>query len=239
MVVFLNLSILEDDPNQSELQAIEVDMAEAIDAATEGMEVTAEPFSFALLFADQDEFASEVGRLFGTAFVIILLILGFVFWIHPKGRLSRLGAVRRASADVGLALTVIIMSIFWMNGIGVLLGPGYLGLIGPFNELLQILPILLIGLGVDYAIHLTARYREEVGAGRDVIGGALRSSRTVGVALILATVTTAVGLLTNIWSPVTAIAEHNKMDKIYENGDVTAIQVNIKVRYDDDDDGDA
>ena len=207
MVVFLNLSILEDDPNQSELQAIEVDMAEAIDAATEGMEVTAEPFSFALLFADQDEFASEVGRLFGTAFVIILLILGFVFWIHPKGRLSRLGAVRRASADVGLALTVIIMSIFWMNGIGVLLGPGYLGLIGPFNELLQILPILLIGLGVDYAIHLTARYREEVGAGRDVIGGALRSSRTVGVALILATVTTAVGFLTNIWSPVTAIAD--------------------------------
>jgi predicted RND superfamily exporter protein len=207
MVVFLNLSVLPDDPNQVELQAIEVDMADRISTATAGMPVTAEPFSFALLFSNQDEFAGEIGRLFGTAFLIILLILGFVFWIHPKGRLTRRGALRRASADVGLALGVIIMSITWMNGVGVLLGPGYLGWIGGFSEFLQILPILLIGLGVDYAIHLTARYREEVGQGSDVVTAAVRASRTVGVALILATVTTAVGFLTNIWSPVSAITD--------------------------------
>lgn len=207
MVVFLNLSVLENDSDQTELQAIEVDMAEEIRIATGGMEVTAEPFSFALLFANQGEFQAEIGRLFGIAFLIILLILGFVFWIHPKGRLTRRGAARRAAADVGLALGVIIMSIVWMNGIGVLLGPGYLGIIGAFNEMLQIIPILLIGLGVDYAIHLTARYREEIGEGQDVVGAAVRASRTVGVALILATVTTAVGFLTNIWSPVTAIAD--------------------------------
>lgn len=207
MVVFLNLSVLEDDPDQTELQAIQVEMAAEIQEATDGLEVSAEPFSFALLFSNQDEFQSEIGRLFGTAFLIILAILGFVFWIHPKGRMTRLAALRRASADVGLALGVIIMSIIWMNGLGVLLGPGFLGIIGPFNEFLQILPILLIGLGVDYAIHLTARYREEIGAGKDVVAAAVRASRTVGVALILATVTTAVGFLTNIWSPVTAIAD--------------------------------
>lgn len=207
MVVFLNLAVLPDDPNQIELQAIEVDMADEIAVATEGLPVTAEPFSFALLFADQGEFQQEIGRLFGTAFLIILLILGFVFWIHPKGRMTRRGALRRASADVGLALGVIIMSIVWMNGIGVLLGPDYLGWIGKFSEFLQILPILLIGLGVDYAIHLTARYREEVGQGSDVISAAMRASRTVGVALILATVTTAVGFLTNISSPVRAITD--------------------------------
>jgi len=207
IVVFLNLAVLENDSDMSQLQAIELDMADAIDAATDGLVVTAEPFSFALLFADQGEFQAEIGRLFGFAFLIILLILGFVFWIHPRGRLTRGGATRRAAADVGLALGVIVMSIVWMNGIGVLLGPGYLGIIGAFNEMLQIIPILLIGLGVDYAIHLTARYREEIGAGQDVIGAALRASRTVGVALILATVTTAVGFLTNIWSPVTAIAD--------------------------------
>ncbi|OFW66907.1 MAG: hypothetical protein A2Z12_01040 [Actinobacteria bacterium RBG_16_68_21] len=207
MVVFLNLAVLPDDPNQLELQAIEVDMAHAISAATIGNAVSAEPFSFALLFEDTGEFQKEIGRLFGTAFLIILLILGFVFWIHPKGRMTRRAALRRASADVGLALGVIIMSIVWMNGVGVLLGPGYLGWIGPFNEFLQILPILLIGLGVDYAIHLTARYREEVGQGADVVGAAMRASRTVGVALILATVTTAVGFLTNIWSPVGAITD--------------------------------
>jgi predicted RND superfamily exporter protein len=209
MVVFLALSKLEDDPDQIELQAIEIDMADAVREAAAGSpgEVTAESFSFALLFANQDEFEAEVGRLFGTAFLIILIILGFVFWIHPRGRLSRLGAARRAGADVLLALAVIIMSIGWMNGIGVLLGPKYLGLIGKFSELLQVIPILLVGLGVDYAIHLTSRYREEVGAGADVVESATRASRTVGVALVLATVTTAVGFLTNIFNPVTAIAD--------------------------------
>ncbi len=205
MIVLLDTSVLEDDPDGSELQAIQVDMADAIATVGEDGPVTARPFSFALLFADTSEFESEIGRLFGTAFLIILLILGFVFWIHPRGRLTRRGALRRGAADVALALGVIVMSITWMNGAGVLLGPGYLGIIGAFNELLQIIPILLIGLGVDYAIHLTARYREELGAGSDVEHAIGRATSTVGVALVLATVTTAVGFLTNVFSPVTAV----------------------------------
>lgn len=211
MVVFLNLSVLEDDPDQAELQAIQTDMADEIAVAIEGESVPVEPFSFALLFADQSEFESEIGRLFGIAFVIILALLAFVFWIKPRGRLKVGGAVRRTAADVLLALGVIIMSITWMNGIGVLLGPGYLGIIGAFSEFLQIIPILLIGLGVDYAIHLTSRYREEIGGGASVEEAAVRASRTVGVALVLATVTTAVGFLTNIFSPVTAIADFGIM----------------------------
>jgi len=259
MVVFLNLSVLEDDPDQIELQAIEVDMADHIREATEGSTVTAEPFSFALLFADQGEFEREIGRLFGTAFAIIMTILLLVFskrvsrssrvrgsvigagvaflitlglqlagiagfedvWDNAGEAIGILvgagvvGAVlgyafssgRRALADMAMTMGVIVMSIFWMNGIGVLLGPDYLGIIGPFNELLQIIPILLIGLGVDYAIHLTARYREEVAGGVTVIDAAVKASRTVGVALVLATVTTSVGFLTNIFSPVTAIAD--------------------------------
>jgi len=80
-------------------------------------------------------------------------------------------------------------------------------LIGAFSEMLQMIPILLIGLGVDYAIHLTARYREEIGGGADVVPAATRAIRTVGVALVLATVTTGVGFLTNLFSPVGAIAD--------------------------------
>ncbi len=205
MIVLLDTSVLDDDPDGVELQAIEVDMADAIATVGADGPVTARPFSFALLFADTSEFEAEIGRLFGTAFLIILLILGFVFWIHPRGRLTRRGALRRGAADVALALGVIVMSIVWMNGVGVLLGPGYLGIIGKFSELLQIIPILLIGLGVDYAIHLTARYREELGSGASVDGAVGRATSTVGVALVLATVTTAVGFLTNIVSPVTAV----------------------------------
>lgn len=205
MVVFLNVSGL-DDPDQTILQAKEVDMADAI-TAVETEVATGTAFSFALLFANADEFQSEIGRLFGTAFLIIVVILMFVYWVRPRGRLSRGRSIRRSLADMGLTMLVIIMSIVWMNGVGVLLGPKYLGLIGNFSEILQIIPILLIGLGVDYAIHLTSRYREELGTGDDVVGAAGRATVTVGIALVLATLTTSIGFLTNVANPITAIAD--------------------------------
>lgn len=205
MVVFLNVSDL-DDPDLTKLQDIEVDMAESIgEVQTAASDPVA--FSFALLFADTDQFQSEIGRLFGTAFLIIIAILMFVFWIHPKGKLTRRRALRRSLADMGLTMLVIVMSIVWMNGAGVLLGPKYVGLIGNFNEILQILPILLIGLGVDYAIHMTSRYREEIGAGYAVPDSAGNATKTVGIALVLATATTSVGFLTNVVNPVTALAD--------------------------------
>jgi len=248
MVVFLTTP--EDDEDLSILQEIEVDMADRVRAAAEAAsgDVSAQSFSFALLFADQDAFQEEIGRLFAAAGYIILIILLTVFIVMPKstpmlslmvGGFVLLGGttllmvleilpiwapaaaivlvlgawslldrgLRRSAADTIITLLVIVMSISWMNGIGVLLGPGYLGWIGAFNEILQIIPILLIGLGVDYAIHLTSRYREEMGSGATVVEAATRASRTVGVALVLATVTTAVGFLTNLASPVTAIAD--------------------------------
>ncbi len=205
MVVFLNVADL-DDPDQTILQEIEVDMADAIQSVEmTGAEGTA--FSFALLFADTSEFEAEIGRLFGTAFLIIIVILLFVYWIHPKGRMTRRASLRRALADMGLTMLVIVMSIVWMNGAGVLLGPKYLGIIGNFSEVLQILPILLIGLGVDYAIHTTSRYREELGAGKSVGEAASRAATTVGIALVLATLTTSIGFLTNAFNPITAIAD--------------------------------
>ncbi len=206
MVVLIDTGLIENDPDLVKLQEFEVDMADRIEALDSGP-VEIRPFSFALLFSNQDEFQAEIGRLFGTAFLIIIGILGFVFWIRPHGRLSIPKALRRSGADVLLAMLVIVMSIMWMNGIGVLLGPKYLGIIGNFSEILQIIPILLIGLGVDYAIHLTSRYREELSEGASVVAAAGRATKTVGVALILATLTTGVGFLTNIVSPVTAIAD--------------------------------
>jgi predicted RND superfamily exporter protein len=205
MVAFLNVADL-DDPDQSVLQDKEVDMAEAVEAApTTASDGSA--FSFALLFANQDEFESEIGRLFGTAFLIIVVILLFVYWMTPRQRMKRWMAGRRSLADMAVTMLVIIMSITWMNGVGVLLGPKYLDIIGNFSEILQIIPILLIGLGVDYAIHMTSRYREEIGDGKSVKEAASRATLTVGIALVLATVTTSVGFLTNVVNPITAIAD--------------------------------
>jgi hypothetical protein len=186
---------------------IQDSLATAVREADMPSGYSAESFSFALLFADQDSFATEIARLFASAFAIIVVILGFVYWLRPGLGLSFVGASRRTVADVALTMATIVMAITWMNGWAAILGPGYLDVIGGLTEITQVIPVLLIGLGVDYAIHLTSRYREEVGAGRTVPDGISRAVLTVGIALTLATVTTAVGFLTNVVNPVPALKD--------------------------------
>lgn len=179
-----------------------VDAVEGVDAPLE-----TSAFAFELLFEQADSFTDEVGRLFATAALVILVILLLVYLFPPRGPTTRLATLRRAAADVGLTMFAILASIGWMQGIGVLLGPDYLGVIGPFTPPTQIIPILLIGLGVDYAIHVTTRYREEVAEGALVDEALRRAAGTVGVALLLATMTTALGFLTNLVNPVPAIQD--------------------------------
>ncbi|MFW6018733.1 MAG: MMPL family transporter, partial [Halapricum sp.] len=78
-----------------------------------------------------------------------------------------------------------------------------------FNQIFIAVPVLLIGLSIDYAIHIFMRHREE----RFEMGnGALRSSMRValggvGIALALVTATTVIGFLSNLVSPVPPIRE--------------------------------
>lgn len=179
-----------------------VDVVDGVDAPLD-----TSAFAFELFFRQDDSFTQEIGRLFATAAAIIVIILFLVYLFPPRGSTSRVAALRRAAADTGLTLFVIFASIGWMQGIGVLLGPAYLDVIGAFSPPTQIIPILLIGLGVDYAIHVSSRYREEIGEGASVDRAVERASTTVGVALLLATMTTVLGFLTNVANPVPAIAD--------------------------------
>lgn len=162
--------------------------------------ITVEPFSFPLMLGGQD-LGPEVARLFGTALAVILVVLAVVYWVRPEaGQRLRIG--RRTGADVGLTLAVIVAAVVWMQGLGVLLGPDYLDLIGYFTPQTDVVPILLVGLGVDFSIHLLARYRDEVGARGDPQYGYRRAATTIGVTLAVATGATAIGFLTNLTSPV-------------------------------------
>ena len=234
--------------------------ADEIEATDLPPGITAKPFSFELLFADQDEFQNEIARLLGTAVLIIALVLALVFLIIPKRRsrkalmvggisivavaivlsilptlatvldsvfpdaiadwnsglifgLAALSllvvlilwslssrALRRTAADTMLTLITIFFAISWMNGFGYLI-------FTDASPMAQILPILLIGLGVDYSIHVTSRYREEVSQGGEVDASIARAIKTVGVALVLATITTAVGFMTNLTNDIPALRE--------------------------------
>lgn len=179
-------------------------IADAIDALALPQGITATAFSIQLMLTASDV-GPEVGRLFGTALLIILLVLAVVYWGKAK-RHERRVVARRTAADVGLTLLVIVLAVVWMQGLGVLAGPDYLGLIEYFSPQTQVVPILIIGLGVDFGIHLLARYRTALAQGNDPHTAFVSSSKTVGITLALCTAATAIGFLTNLASPVGFLA---------------------------------
>jgi uncharacterized protein len=196
------------EPRHDELLAIHTTLADAIAKAELPADVHAEPFTPELLFAGAEEaFEVEIGRLFTSALAIIVAILAVVYWVRPGAGLTRRRAGRRSAADVLLSTATTVMAIVWMTGAAALLGPGGLDVIGGMNDFTQVIPILLIGLGVDYAIHLSSRYRENLGTGATVAQAVTGSVRTVGGALVLATITTALGFLTNVFNPIPALRD--------------------------------
>lgn len=151
-----------------------------------GLEVYS--FDFEMLAEEANtDLEAELGMLLLAAFGLIVLILAFVY---------------RSVTDVLASLVGLVFAIVWMQGLGTLMGPDHLGWTGGMSQMAMAVPILLVGLGVDYGIHLTMRSREEKAVGRapdEAAGGAILA---VGAALILATVTTAVGFLTNLFNPL-------------------------------------
>ena len=102
--------------------------------------------------------------------------------------------------DLSISLLALIFTIIWVYGFGSALG-------FTFNPMTIAVPVLIVGLGIDYGIHITMRYREETKNTNDVKKATNITIRSVGMALLLATITTVVAFLSNLASPITLLAE--------------------------------
>lgn len=130
-----------------------------------------------------------------------------------------LGVSYRDVVDIVLAIVSIVIVLVWQQGI-----MGWLGI--PMNVILIAVPFLLIGLSIDYAVHVVMRYREarrgtlEVETASDggvpAAGGSsltpIRAAMAFGLgsvvlALGAATFSTGVGFLSNVVSPLPAIQD--------------------------------
>ncbi|MCC5946869.1 MAG: MMPL family transporter [Nitriliruptoraceae bacterium] len=127
--------------------------------------------------------------------VSLLLVLGVLAWIY-----------RRVS-DVAVGFLGLVVSIIWMIGLAAILGPGILDVLGPFNQVSVAVPVLLVGLGIDYSVHLTTRYREQRHRGDDPRQASRVALATVGVALVLATIASVAGFLANAVTPLSVIRD--------------------------------
>lgn len=135
------------------------------------------------------------------ALVDSLLLVGIVALLCV---LAILGLVLRDPVDIVLTVAGLVTVLVWTLG-----AMGWMGIV--LNQAVVAVPILLIGLSIDYAIHLLYRHREHLDAGREGTESDMRSFRravaAVGVALVLVTATTATGFLSNVVSPVDPIRD--------------------------------
>ncbi len=127
----------------------------------------------------------NIGLLMPIAFVVVIIILFVVY---------------RSFSDTFLNIIALVMAIVWVYGIGYLLN-------FTFSPNITAVPLLLIGLGIDYGIHYTLRYREEIEDHHKVSKAVKNTGATVGLAILLTTVTTMVGFSSGIVSDITAVRQ--------------------------------
>ncbi len=193
-IVFL---FQEDDSGQDDEPQV------AYDAQLEVESIVDASFDDAFVFGQgisDAASASAVGDSFAIITPVALVLVLFV-----------LGATYRDFFDVLVAFTGIAVVMAWLAGI-----MGWLEI--PMNQLLIAVPFLLIGLSIDYSIHVVMRYREarngtlegrygEVPVRTGIVVGMTLGLASVILALAAATVSTGVGFLSNVVSPLPAIRD--------------------------------
>ena len=142
-----------------------------------GSEVHAETFSVDLLAYDVDQstqdtnFRMAIGMLVVTT---ILLWLSFRHWSY-----------------VLFPLITLIVSVFWTFAFAGMLGIKLTALA------VAVIP-LVVGLGIDFAVHISRRYQEGLKSGNTVEESLLDAQMHTGQALSLAMMTTVIAFLSGI-----------------------------------------
>ena len=122
--------------------------------------------------------------LLPLAFAMVIIVLAIIY---------------RDVIDMLVSLLALFFAIIWMYGFGATMGYS-------FNPITTAIPVLLIGLGIDYGIHLTMRYREERQK-EDSKKAVENTVKHIGMGLLLATITTVIAFLSNLSSPIDLLGE--------------------------------
>ncbi len=174
-----------DDDRDERLEKAEKRIDEVVESQTF---TSLRPFVVSNLKMNEENAKAEeftMGVLFPLVFIIIIVILLITF---------------RSVSDLAFSLIALVITLIWATAIPSLLG------IRP-SMLSSMVMILLIGLGVDYGIHLTMRYREELVRSDSISRAGSIAVVSAGAALLLAALTDMVGFLSNLSSPIGPIKE--------------------------------
>ncbi len=202
MFVMLDASLSE-----AELEDVEVRIEEiAKDVAQSGnSEMHVYGDQLVMLASEQSE--QKLVWIFGIAFVVILLIclVNFVTFPQPEKKsglrrlLSRFLNFRTIT-DVLISFVGLAFATIWCMGWVAILG-------FKLHFMNMMVPILILGLGIDYTLHVLNAYREGYKSQREVRKAVVSAIVIVGAALVLMTITTSVGFLANTSSDIPPVRE--------------------------------
>ncbi len=142
----------------------------------------------------------EVNReLLSSAYLIILMaiVVIILLWL----------SLRRIS-DVLIVCTGLILSLLWMQGLigwSIIFGNKVGWEIIFRSQFSNLLPILILALGIDDSLHALHRYKEERKLGKSSKESAEESISRVGRAILLTSTTTIVAFLANLTSNIAAL----------------------------------
>ena len=135
-----------DEEAESRIEKVELRVNDIVQAQTE-TNLRSVALSYTVLDNEINEATQETtSMLLMLAFIMVILILV---------------AIYRSASDLLFSLLALIFAIIWVGGFQIILGFQS----SPFS---MVVPILLVGLGVDYGIHLTMRYRETLVEDNDI-----------------------------------------------------------------------
>ncbi|MBF8298292.1 MAG: putative Protein export rane protein, SecD/SecF family, partial [candidate division NC10 bacterium] len=130
--------------------------------------------------AQRDSGLATIISLVGVVLLVVLVFRGVV---RPL-----MGAI------------ALVMGVCWAFGFAA-------ATVGHLNMLSVVLAPMLIGIGMDYGIHLLARYEEERGGGYSIREALERAFEGAGPGILHAALTTAVALFTLMLTKISALQE--------------------------------
>ena len=148
------------------LRAIVADFSGAENSLSAGMSG-----DYTTMYDTMDSMGSDNVILISAAALFIIFVLIFFF---------------RTVSDMLFPFLTIVVSLIWILGI-----MGFAGI--PFTVILVALVPLLLGISINYAIHVIYRYKEERMKGETVYESIAMCVKNTGTAVFLSAITTVFG----------------------------------------------
>ena len=167
--------------NSEESKLAQVELRKSLDEISVNSEITYSAISIDIISYDVDENTMKsIALLILLALIVVVVILSLAF---------------RTITGVLFPLSGLLIALTWTYG-----------LLVSFNVQFTALDVavapLVLGLGIDYSIHLQRRYEIHRNKGQSTVDAWLNSVENLALPLSLAVITTVAAFMANLFSPL-------------------------------------